>query len=34
MVRGVNTNPWDRKKLIHFSGCLDAAACEGVMRLN
>jgi hypothetical protein len=34
IVRGVNTNPWDRKKLMRFSSCLDAAACEEVMRLN
>jgi hypothetical protein len=34
IVRGVNTNPWDRKELMHSSSCLDAAACEGVMRSN
>ena len=30
IVRGVNANPWDGKKLMHYSSCLDAAACEGV----
>jgi hypothetical protein len=34
IVRGVNTNPRDRKELMHSDTRLDAAACEGVMRLN
>jgi hypothetical protein len=34
IVRGVNTNPWVRKELMHLSSCLDAAAWEGVMRSN
>jgi len=34
IVRGVNTNPCDRNELMHFSSCLDAAACEAVMRSN
>jgi hypothetical protein len=34
IVRGVNTNPWVRKELMHLSSCLDAAAWEGVMRAN
>jgi hypothetical protein len=34
IVRGVNTNPWVRKELLHLSSCLDAAAWQGVMRSN